>query len=133
MLKEGTYSAWFRTPQGQGTGIVHLAGGKVSGCDTVLSYTGRYEANGDRFTAVITTRRHAPGHPSVFGVDDLTLNLEGACRGVTFRCWGFAAEAPELPFEATLLHSVSDDIAPSPPLRPVPKFVPDRLPKPISR
>jgi hypothetical protein len=73
------------------------------------------------------------GHASVFGLDDLTLSLEGSCKGTTFSCWGFAAEAPDLPFRATLLFSSSDDEAPSPSLRPLPRFDPHRLPKPLSR
>ena len=31
MLKQGTYRAWFQTPQGQGTGIVHVADGQIFG------------------------------------------------------------------------------------------------------
>ena len=133
MLREGTYSAWFSTAKGQGMGIVQLAAGKISGGDSILSYAGHYETAGDRFTAIIKTRRHTAGHASVFGLDELTINLEGSCRGVTFRCWGFAAEAPDLPFQATLLFSSVEDEAPSPSLRPVPRFDPDRLPKPLSR
>ena len=133
MLKEGTYSAWFNTSKGQGTGIVQVAAGKISGGDSILSYTGHYETQGDRFTATIRTRRHTAGHSSVFGLDDLTINLEGACGGVTFRCWGSAVEAPHLPFEATLLFSVPEDETQPPNSRPAPKFDPDRLPRPLSR
>ncbi|MGC2781808.1 MAG: hypothetical protein WA418_39865 [Bradyrhizobium sp.] len=133
MMKEGTYSAWFKTPKGQGTGIVELVGGKICGGDTVLSYTGCYEADGDRFTAIIKTKRHAPGQPSLFGPDELTLSLEGSCRSTPVTCWGYAAEAPDVPFEAFLLFSASDDAAAPPAPRPVPKFNPDQLPKPSSR
>jgi hypothetical protein len=42
MLRNGSYSAWFRTPQGEGTGIVALSDGKLTGGDTVLAYTGTY-------------------------------------------------------------------------------------------
>jgi hypothetical protein len=40
MLRNGSYSAWFRTPQGEGTGIVVLNDGKMTGGDTVIAYTG---------------------------------------------------------------------------------------------
>ncbi|CCD94949.1 conserved hypothetical protein [Bradyrhizobium sp. ORS 375] len=132
MIKEGTYSAWFKTPRGQGTGIVQLAAGKVCGGDGALSYFGTYEADGDRFTAVIKTKRHAPGQPSLFGPDELTLTLEGCCRTAPLTCSGRAAEAPDVPFEAILLYS-SPDNAPPPAPRPVPKFNPEQLPKPIWR
>ncbi len=133
MLREGRYSAWFKTAKGQGTGTIQLVAGKVSGGDSILTYSGRYETQGDRFTAIITTRRHTAGHASVFGLDDLTLTLEGSCSGATCRCWGFAAEAPDLPFDATLLFSAPEDLAPSPNVRPPPKFDPGKLPKPLSR
>lgn len=132
MMKEGTYSAWFKTPKGQGTGIVELVGGKVCGGDGVLSYAGTYEAKGDHFTALIRTKRHAPGQPSLFGPDELTLNLEGCCRTLPFTCSGRAAEAPEIPFEAFLLYSAPDDVPPPAP-RAAPKFNPEQLPKPSWR
>jgi hypothetical protein len=132
MIKEGTYSAWFKTPRGQGTGIVQLAAGNVRGGDGVLSYSGSYEARGDRFTAIIRTKRHAPGQPSLFGPDELTLSLECCCRTIPFTCSGRAEEAPDVPFEAFLLYSAPDD-APPPAPRPAPKFNLEQLPKPFWR
>jgi hypothetical protein len=69
MLRNGSYSTWFRTPQGEGTGIVVLSDGKLTGGDTVLAYAGTYFQNGDRFSASVRTQRHTPGQPSVFGID----------------------------------------------------------------
>jgi hypothetical protein len=37
MLKDGTYAAWFKTPLGQGTGIAHVADGKIWGRDSIMS------------------------------------------------------------------------------------------------
>ena len=37
MLKNGKYSAWFRTSLGEGTGVVMLKDGKITGGDTVLA------------------------------------------------------------------------------------------------
>jgi hypothetical protein len=51
VLKNGSYSAWFKTPQGQGTGIVHFENGKISGGDSIMTYDGSYQVAGDRFTA----------------------------------------------------------------------------------
>lgn len=133
MLQEGTYSAWFKTPAGEGTGIVHLEAGQVSGHDTVLTYAGSYTIDGDRFTAIITTHRHAQGQPSVFGVDDLTLNLEGSSNGRLATCSGFANEAPDLPFRATLMLSVPDQTGPATPTRPRKTFDPGKLPKLVTR
>jgi len=49
MLKDGTYAAWFKTPQGQGTGIVHVAHGEIWGRDNVMTYDGTCEVDGNRF------------------------------------------------------------------------------------
>lgn len=129
MLKDGTYSAWFKTPAGEGTGIVHLAAGKVVGSDTVLSYAGSYEIDGDRFTATIKTHRHAQGQPSVFGLDDLTISLKGSSNGTVARCDGFADEAPGLPFKVTLLLATSDDVKPPVTAHPAKTFALHKLPK----
>ena len=51
MLENGRYSAWFRTPLGEGTGVVLLKDGAITGGDTVLEYTGSYNQDGDVFTA----------------------------------------------------------------------------------
>ena len=103
MLRNGSYSAWFRTPQGEGTGIVVLNDGKMIGGDTVIAYTGSYVEEGDKFTASITTERHTQGQPSVFGVDEIDLTLTGKSTPTTASCTGTAKQAPGLTFEATLI------------------------------
>lgn len=42
MLKDGTCSAWFKTPRRAGTGVLHLQNGKISGGDSVMTYCGFY-------------------------------------------------------------------------------------------
>jgi hypothetical protein len=103
MLRNGSYSTWFRTPQGEGTGIVVLSDGKLTGGDTVLAYSGTYFQNGDRFSASVRTERHSPGQPSVFGIDNLDLTLIGKSTPTAASCTGTAKQAPDLPFEATLV------------------------------
>ena len=75
MLKDGTYAAWFKTPVRQGTGIVHVADGRIWGRDSVMTYEGSCKVDGDRFTAVVITKRHTDGQPTVFG-DDQELELK---------------------------------------------------------
>jgi len=36
MSREGKYAAWFRTPRGEGTGVVHIADGKICGGDSTF-------------------------------------------------------------------------------------------------
>lgn len=132
MLKDGTYAAWFRTPAAEGTGVAHLKTGVVTGGDSVLTYSGSYEMNGDLINAVVRTKRHSRGHPTVFGVDELTIRLEGRCSDVVASCSGRADEVPDVPFEVTLILSRPDERKPVP--EPAPEhFHPERLPKPPSR
>jgi hypothetical protein len=113
MLRNGRYSAWFRTRQEEGTGvmqqegmgIIELNDGKVTGRDTVLAYTGSYVVDGDKFTALIATERHTRGHPSAFGIgiDDVNLTLTGKSTPTMASCTGAAEQAPGLAFEAVLV------------------------------
>jgi hypothetical protein len=132
MLKDGTYSAWFRTPLGEGTGIVHFADGKLSGRDSIMLYSGTYEVTGDRFTAMVTTKRHTEGHATVFGTDDLVLRLEGLSAGAIATCTGTADQVPGVIFEATLIPSQRTLTEPKT-CAPAPKFDASKLPKLPSR
>ncbi len=104
MLRNGSYSAWFRTQRGEGTGIVELNDGKVTGGDTVLTYTGSYVEDGDAFTALIVTERHSPGQPSVFGIDNVELTVSGnSSATTTASCTGTVKQLPGMTFEAVLV------------------------------
>jgi len=103
MLENGRYSAWFRTPLGEGTGVVLLKDGAITGGDTVLAYTGSYNQEGDVFTAEITTSRHTPGQLSVFGIDNVDLTLVGKSAPTVASCRGTTRQAPGMAFEATLI------------------------------
>jgi T3SS negative regulator,GrlR len=102
MLKDGKYAAWFRTSRGEGTGIVDLANGKISGGDSVFVYSGSYQIDDDRITAALTTRRYAPGPPTVFGIDEVDVKLTGRFNAMMASCSGTAEQAPGILFEATL-------------------------------
>jgi hypothetical protein len=103
MLRNGSYSAWYRTPQKEGTGIIVLNDGKITGGNGGLVYNGTYFQNGNRFSAVITTWREAPGLPSIFGIDNIDLTLTGTSAPTTASCTGTIKQAPDLPFEVTLI------------------------------
>jgi hypothetical protein len=81
---------------------VHLANGKISGGDSIFTYVGSYEVDDDRFTATLTTRRQVEGPPTVFGVDDVEVELTGTFNGVMASCSGTARQAPGVIIEATL-------------------------------
>jgi hypothetical protein len=103
MLTNGKYSAWFKTPNGEGTGIVTLADGTITRGDSFFEYSGSYEQNGDRITATVRTRRVCDGPPAVFGIDEVELKLEGRSRGEIATCSGIAKQAPGVAFSATLI------------------------------
>ena len=125
MLKNGKYAAWFKTPLKQGTGVAHLLYGKITGGDSILSYSGTYEVSGDEFTAILMTTRHTRGHETIFGADNLTLFLKGKVVGRISKFIGKANEFPDTPFEGTLIHSEPEQPKPR---REVPAFDPQKLP-----
>jgi hypothetical protein len=129
MLKDGTYAAWFKTPQGQGTGIVHVAEGRIWGRDGVMTYDGSCEVDGSRFTAKVITRRHTEGLPTVFGDDhELELKLVGTCAGRIATYTGTAEQFPGVLLEGALILSQEQPAAPET-NKPIPKFDPAKLPK----
>jgi hypothetical protein len=130
MLRDGKYAAWFRTARGQGTGIVHLAEGRISGCDGFFAYGGSYRVDSNRFTAVLTVRRYADGAPGVFGPDQVEATLSGVCKGAMATCSGTAPQAPDVTLEATLIYSQEDAPA-ADAKRAVVKLSADKLPKGI--
>jgi hypothetical protein len=128
MLRDGRYAAWFRTSRGEGTCNVHLANGRLSGGDSFFTYSGSYQTDGDRFTATLTTKRYAEGPPTVFGLDEVEIQLAGKINGATASCTGSAEQAPGVTFEATLF--LGQDQSPVPGRkRAMPNLNVDKLPK----
>jgi hypothetical protein len=125
MIKNGTYAAWFKTPLNQGAGVAHLADGKISGSDSIMTYTGTYTVNGDAFTATLKTKRHSEGHATVFGLDNLTLRLEGTFVDKVGSYIAKADEVPGMVLEGTLIRTEEELPKPS---RAVPTFHPERVP-----
>lgn len=130
MLKDGTYAAWYKTPLDQGTGIVHVADGQIWGRDSLMTYHGSCQVDGDRFTAIVSTKRHTEGRATVFGNDDeLTLNIEGSCPDRIATYTATAAQVPGMILQGTLIRTEQQQ--PPAPERAdqMPAFNPDKLPK----
>jgi hypothetical protein len=104
-LKHGKYTVWFRTPVGEGAGVVELSSdGKLSGGDSTFAYTGHWGHDADRFEATIHAKRFALGPPGVFGMDEIDRTVVGYTEGgVTASCTGFAAQSPGLKLDVTLI------------------------------
>jgi hypothetical protein len=103
MLQNARYSVWFRTPAGEGYGVVSLMDGDVSGGDNISSYTGTCVQDGDKFAATIAVKRHTQGPPSVFGVDNVDITLSGKSTPTMASCFGTANQAPGTILQATLI------------------------------
>ena len=125
MFKDGTYSAWYKSPLGEGTGVAHFANGKLQGRDSILLYDGTYETAGDNLKIVMRSRRHSPGQSSIFGVDEFELSFEGTILGKTIVCSGTSDAAPGVKVEVTLIPCKAEPTASEP--SPVPKRDASRL------
>jgi hypothetical protein len=81
VLREGKYSVWMRTSFAEGMGVVVLApDGKLSGGDTIMTYTSHWRAEAEQFEATVFAARHSPG-PGAFGeLDALEVILTGDPR-----------------------------------------------------
>jgi hypothetical protein len=95
--------------------------GKIWGRDSIMSYDGSCETDGDRFSAIVTLKLHTRGHATVFGADDLTLRLEGTCPGKIATYVGTAEQVPGVLLEGTLIFSEQQPPAPQP-SAPIPTF-----------
>jgi hypothetical protein len=81
-----------------------LNDGKAQGGDSGLYYDGSYQVSGDQFSATLSTGRHDrnTGMVSVFGVDEVTINLQGSWSGDQATVRGSSPQAPGVSFDATL-------------------------------
>jgi hypothetical protein len=105
LITQGRYSVWFKTPVGEGAGVVEFGpNGKLGGGDTTFSYIGNWTQEGERFKAAISARRIAPGPPGVFGMDEIDIVVAGQSDGgVSASCTGFAKQSPGLKLEVVLI------------------------------
>ena len=86
--------------------IISLMDGNLTGGDNISSYAGTYVQDGDKFTATIAVKRHTQGQPSVFGIDNVDIELSGKSTPTTASCFGTADQAPNISFQATLIRIV---------------------------
>jgi hypothetical protein len=108
MLAHGQYSVWFKANQGDGVGVITLSHGRITGGDKLVTYTGTYTEDGDRFTVSIKTRRHAPGRLPLFQIDELDIELEGNSGGSVISASGRVKQVPGTPFDVILIPIPND-------------------------
>jgi hypothetical protein len=103
MLPDGQYSAWFKTALAGGVGILEIANEQLSGCDTVITYSGSFVQDGDTFKARVSTRRHSSGQPAILGIDELDIEFEGTSKNTTAVCSGRVQQLPHIALEVVLV------------------------------
>jgi hypothetical protein len=110
LLSEGKYSVWFKTPIGEGAGVVTLCpDGQLSGGDSTFSYTGNWKQDGEQFKMSVFAKRTEPGPPGVVGMDELDIVVTGySDDGFSASCAGFAKQSPGIKLEITLVR-IRDD------------------------
>jgi hypothetical protein len=103
-MRNGLYKVAFRTPIGEGFGVVVLSDGKLSGGDSSMYYSGSYTQNGDDFRAEVSVATHTQvsGMRSVFGVPQGTIALTGKSEGDRGTMAGSSPQAPGIAFSAVL-------------------------------
>jgi len=102
VITPGKYSVWFKTPIGEGAGIVEFGpDGKLSGGDSTFSYDGQWSQDGGKFRAAISARRVVPGPPGVFGMDEIDIAV--SVDGGSVSCTGFAKQSPGLKLDIVLM------------------------------
>lgn len=96
VITPGRYSVWFKTPVGEGAGVVEFGSdGTLSGGDSTFGYAGHWTQEGEHFKATLSARRTEPGPPGIFGLDAVDIVVSGrSVDGSSTSCTGFARQAP---------------------------------------
>ncbi|WP_105403437.1 GrlR family regulatory protein [Neorhizobium sp. T7_12] len=103
-MRNGLYKVQFQTPNDIGYGVVFAQDGKMWGGDSAIYYVGSYSLDGDTLTATVKTDVHSkyPGSGSVFGKDQVTIQITGTVNGDTINARGSSPQAPGIGFNATM-------------------------------
>jgi hypothetical protein len=106
MIRDGLYKVSFRTPLGEGSGVLYANKGQLHGGDSMMFYVGNVEPTGEggafKATVQVETHSQQAGMASVLGVPRATLTLTGKAVGDEFDATGTAPEARGVSFTARL-------------------------------
>lgn len=77
-MVSGIYEVHFRSSiQDFGDGLVVVKRGAVNGGDANFLYTGNFEAQDDKVTAVISVDKWKPGNTSIVDIDHFKVDFKG--------------------------------------------------------
>lgn len=105
-MQDGLYKATFKTPIGEGYGVVTLSGGTLRGGDSMMYYVGTYSENGGQFTASVGVDKHSnvPGMISTFGPGNnrVHIDISGQSTDDSATAKGSSPQAPGVGFSLVL-------------------------------
>ncbi|HEX7855344.1 MAG TPA: GrlR family regulatory protein [Sphingobium sp.] len=103
-MLQGLYKVEFETPRRKAAGVIFANDGKLRGGSSAFAYVGSFQQTGYTITGVVTVTQHTndPDHPSVFGINKVRIDFQGAEKDGLASVDGTAAEAPSLHFKAVL-------------------------------
>ena len=103
-MREGLYKVHFRTPRGEGAGVVVIAGGRVRGGDSLMYYVGDYKLEDGQFSADIAVDVYArfAAVQSVLGMDRAIIHLSGPTTDDAAQLDGRVNDAAMVSFHANL-------------------------------
>jgi hypothetical protein len=103
-VQQGLYEVHFHTVHGTGTGIIYAIGGKLRGGNSAFTFIGNYQDKGETISVKVASRRYNPdpAHKGLFGLDGVTLALNGRADGETYDFEGSALQLPGVNFKARL-------------------------------
>jgi hypothetical protein len=103
-LREGLYKVDFHTVHGTGCGVLYVAHGKMRGGNSAFAFHGAYTGEGDSIRVKISTERYNDDSAFVplFGIDRVTLTLNGREYGNMAEFEGNALQSPGVAFRAVL-------------------------------
>lgn len=103
-FESGLYAIRFETPLGAGAGVAYLDAGKLRGGDSMMAYVGTYNEAGGTLNADVQAYKHTnvPGMVSVFGMDQVLIQLQGAASGSTAVLTGNAQQVPGVTLKVSM-------------------------------
>jgi hypothetical protein len=103
-LQEGLYEVRFHTVHGIGTGVIYASNGKLRGGNSAFVFVGSYHPKDGGIAVKVSTRRFNtdPAHDGLFGLEGVTLALNGRGEGDSYDFEGTALQLPGVHFKASL-------------------------------
>jgi T3SS negative regulator,GrlR len=80
-MLSGLWAGHFEAMGRRGSGVAVFGEGKVLGGDTSFTWVGTYEEHGDSLKAKVHIKKFGAEVPSLFGVNEYDLQIEGKILG----------------------------------------------------